>query len=63
METTDYFTTSVMVRRPYLKMKWIEYVLNSPNIMLSLIAVLSPKRGGGREKMVFNTTRILICFT
>lgn len=30
MKTTDYFTTSVMVRRPYLKAEWIEYVLKNP---------------------------------
>ncbi len=30
METTDYFKNSVMVRRPYLKMEWIEQVLNNP---------------------------------
>ena len=30
MKTTHYFVTSVMSRRPYLKMEWIEYVLNSP---------------------------------
>ncbi|MBT9149168.1 MAG: DUF2283 domain-containing protein [Dehalococcoidia bacterium] len=87
MKTTNYFTTSVTVRRPYLKMKWIEYVLNSPictevqangrirhwalivetgkylRVVTEpdgktihnafLIAVLSPKRGGGRKKMVF----------
>lgn len=28
MKTTRYFTTSVMVRRPYLKEEWIEYVLS-----------------------------------
>lgn len=31
METTDYFKNSVMVRRPYLKEEWIEYVLQCPN--------------------------------
>jgi hypothetical protein len=31
METTDYFRNSVMVRRPYLKEEWIEYVLQCPN--------------------------------
>jgi len=30
MKTTDYFRISVMARRPYLKMEWIEYVLNNP---------------------------------
>jgi hypothetical protein len=30
MKTTDYFTTSVMARRPYLKAEWIEYVLGNP---------------------------------
>ena len=30
METTHYFRNSVMPRRPYLKMEWIEYVLNNP---------------------------------
>lgn len=30
MKTTDYFVTSVMVRRPYLKAEWIKYVLNNP---------------------------------
>lgn len=30
MKTTGYFTDSVMVRRPYLKMEWIEYVLDDP---------------------------------
>lgn len=30
MKTTRYFKTSVMARRPYLKMEWIEYVLNNP---------------------------------
>jgi hypothetical protein len=29
VKTTDYFTTSVMVRRPYLKEEWIEYVLKN----------------------------------
>jgi len=29
MKTTDYFKTSVMVRRPYLKQEWIESVLNN----------------------------------
>jgi hypothetical protein len=30
MKTTNYFTTSVMTRRPYLKVEWIEYVLSNP---------------------------------
>ena len=30
MKTTRYFTDSVMVRRPYLREEWIEYVLNEP---------------------------------
>jgi hypothetical protein len=30
MKTTDYFTKSVMVRRPGIKPEWIEYVLNNP---------------------------------
>ncbi|MEW5860000.1 MAG: hypothetical protein AB1861_21870 [Cyanobacteriota bacterium] len=30
MKTTHYFVTSVIVRRPYLKAEWIEYVLNNP---------------------------------
>ena len=30
MKTTNYFNTSVLARRPYLKMEWIEYVLNQP---------------------------------
>jgi hypothetical protein len=30
MKTTAYFRTSVMARRPYLKMEWIEHVLNNP---------------------------------
>ena len=30
MKTTNYFTTSVMVRRSYLKVEWIEYVLSNP---------------------------------
>lgn len=29
MKTTSYFTTSVIKRRPYLKMEWIEYVLSN----------------------------------
>jgi len=30
MKTTIYFRTSVMARRPYLKMEWIEHVLKNP---------------------------------
>ena len=30
MKTTDYFKTGVMIRRPYLKMEWIERVLTNP---------------------------------
>lgn len=30
MKTTNYFRTNVMVRRPYLKVEWIEYVLSNP---------------------------------
>lgn len=30
MKTTTYFSTSVLARRPYLKMEWIEHVLNNP---------------------------------
>lgn len=30
MKTTQYFANSVMVRRPYLKQEWIEYVLSNP---------------------------------
>ncbi|MEW5720771.1 MAG: hypothetical protein AB1817_19255 [Chloroflexota bacterium] len=30
MKTTDYFTRSVMARRPYLKAEWIEQVLKNP---------------------------------
>ncbi|MEJ2353591.1 MAG: hypothetical protein P8Y03_27750 [Anaerolineales bacterium] len=30
MKTTRYFETSVMARRPYLKMEWIEYVVSNP---------------------------------
>ena len=29
MKTTHYFTTSVLVRRPYLQQEWIEYVLHN----------------------------------
>ena len=30
MKTTQYFATSVMPRRPYLKDEWITHVLNNP---------------------------------
>jgi hypothetical protein len=30
MKTTNYFTSSVIVRRPYLEMEWIAYVLSNP---------------------------------
>lgn len=30
MKTTNYFQTSVIKRRPYLKEEWIEYVLQNP---------------------------------
>jgi hypothetical protein len=30
MKTTRYFTTSVMVRRPYLRVEWIASVLTNP---------------------------------
>lgn len=30
MKATNYFQTSVMVRRPYVKTEWIEYVLSNP---------------------------------
>ncbi len=30
MKTTDYFRTSIMARRPYLKVEWLEYVLSNP---------------------------------
>ena len=30
MKTTEYFTYSVLLRRPYLKMEWIQYVLDHP---------------------------------
>ena len=30
MKTTTYFTASVMVRRPYLRPEWLEYVLGHP---------------------------------
>jgi hypothetical protein len=29
MKATDYFTTSVLARRPYLKLEWIENVLSN----------------------------------
>jgi hypothetical protein len=28
VKSTEYFDTSVMARRPYLKVEWIEFVLN-----------------------------------
>jgi len=30
MKTTAYFSSSVLPRRPYLRMEWIENVLNDP---------------------------------
>jgi len=30
MKTTSYFRTNVVVRRPYLKEKWIKYVVSNP---------------------------------
>ena len=30
MKTTDYFENKVLIKRPYLKMAWIEYVLEYP---------------------------------
>ena len=30
MKSTEYFDTSVMTRRPYLKAEWIEFVLAHP---------------------------------
>lgn len=30
MKTTKYFRTNVLVRRPYLKIEWIEHVLQHP---------------------------------
>ena len=30
MKSTEYFITSVMTRRPYLKTEWIEFVLAHP---------------------------------
>ena len=30
MKTTKYFDTSVIIRRPYLKTEWIEFVLSEP---------------------------------
>lgn len=30
MKTTNYFDTSVMTRRPYLRQEWLEYVLKHP---------------------------------
>jgi hypothetical protein len=35
MKTTDYFKNSVMVRRPYLKEEWLEYVLKNPFVLRS----------------------------
>jgi len=30
MKTTQYFVTSVLLRRPYLEDEWIAHVLNNP---------------------------------
>ncbi|MEW5940956.1 MAG: hypothetical protein AB1750_14910 [Chloroflexota bacterium] len=30
MKSTEYFEISVMARRPYLKVEWIEFVLKHP---------------------------------
>jgi hypothetical protein len=30
VKSTEYFDTSVMARRPYLKVAWIEFVLTHP---------------------------------
>jgi hypothetical protein len=30
MKTTDYFRNKVLIKRPYLKMAWIEKVMNNP---------------------------------
>jgi len=30
MKTTEYFQTSVLMRRPYLQVQWIEQVLSDP---------------------------------
>ena len=30
MKTTNYFKNSVMIRRPYLKKEWLEYVIKNP---------------------------------
>jgi hypothetical protein len=30
MKATEYFTTSVLHRRPYLRTEWIEHVLTNP---------------------------------
>lgn len=30
MKVTDYFTNSVLPRRPYLQQEWIEFVLSQP---------------------------------
>jgi hypothetical protein len=32
MKTTDYYTTNVVVRRPYLKEEWIRHTLENPVI-------------------------------
>lgn len=30
MQTTEYFRNKVMLKRPYLKQEWIEFVLENP---------------------------------
>ncbi len=30
LKMTDYFKNKVLIKRPYLKIEWIEYVLESP---------------------------------
>lgn len=30
MKTTDYFKNKVLVKRPYLKLEWIEFTLKNP---------------------------------
>jgi hypothetical protein len=30
MEFTNYFVNKVLIKRPYLKLEWIEFVLNNP---------------------------------
>jgi hypothetical protein len=30
MKFTDYFQNKVLIKRPYLKLEWIEYVMNNP---------------------------------